>query len=63
MIFSPYPIETAKLKINDGDWQKLISAEPPLYTVQWDPLKYIEGLHKMVIFAKVCINKSMLACN
>ncbi|GFT54032.1 transmembrane protein 62 [Trichonephila clavipes] len=52
LIFSPHPIELAKVKIDDGAWSALKLAEPPLYVSPWEPLKYMEGLHEMTIYAK-----------
>ncbi|GFR04818.1 transmembrane protein 62 [Trichonephila clavata] len=52
LIFSPHPIQLAKVKIDDGAWSELKLAEPPLYVSPWEPLKYMEGLHEMTIYAK-----------
>ncbi|KFM76795.1 Transmembrane protein 62, partial [Stegodyphus mimosarum] len=52
LIFSPHGIEIAKVKIDDGSWSELKSIDPPLFVAKWEPLKYMEGLHKMTLYAK-----------
>ncbi|GFT55733.1 transmembrane protein 62 [Nephila pilipes] len=52
LIFSPHSIALAKVKIDDGAWSELKLAETPLYVSPWEPLKYMEGLHEMTIYAK-----------
>ncbi|XP_055937862.1 transmembrane protein 62-like [Argiope bruennichi] len=52
LIFSPYPIALAKVKINDDAWIELKLSEAPLYVAKWEPLKYMEGLYTMTVYAK-----------
>ncbi|GIY01062.1 transmembrane protein 62 [Caerostris darwini] len=52
LIFSPHPIISAKVKINNGNWSELKLSESPLYVAPWEPLKYMEGIHTITVYAK-----------
>lgn len=52
LIFSPYAVDDAKFKVDNGEWQKLEHIEGPLYVSAWNPSSFLNGLHRMVVYVK-----------
>lgn len=54
MVFSPSPIQSVMVKVDDGNWYPAKNIEGgPLFVLEWNPVQYLEGIHEMTVFNKV----------
>lgn len=60
LVFSLAAIDFVKVKIDDGDWINCEQKELPLFVAKWNPLQYLDGLHKIQVnlipIKTVCYN-------
>lgn len=61
-IFSPLPINSCEVKLDEGSWQpcKRSGQKHPLYTAPWQPELYSKGLHVLQVRARDSSGSEML---
>ncbi|XP_054715179.1 transmembrane protein 62-like [Uloborus diversus] len=52
LVFSPHLIVSVKFQLDGGQWTNMNSSDSPLYTAQWEPMFYEDGLHSIAIHAR-----------
>ncbi|XP_070577648.1 transmembrane protein 62-like [Ptychodera flava] len=56
LVFSPEPITSVAIEINDEHLGQAQHVEGPLYVLSWEPTQYSVGLHKISVTAKDSAN-------
>ncbi|KAF7266802.1 hypothetical protein GWI33_019908 [Rhynchophorus ferrugineus] len=52
LAFSLSRIKVVRIRINNEPWTDLKHIKGPLYVVNWDPQRYLHGLHNIEVYAK-----------
>ncbi|CAO1412640.1 unnamed protein product [Diamesa hyperborea] len=50
LAFSPDTITECRIRINEGSWQKCEKKTESFFVLQWNPVEYKKGKHKMELF-------------
>lgn len=49
LVFSPSPLETVRIKLDNDDWVECHGIEGPLYVAGWNSQKYALGVHQIYV--------------
>jgi len=49
LVFSPTPLGSVRLRIDDENWVQCVHIKGPLYVSAWNPKKYVVGLHNIQV--------------
>ena len=60
LVFAQKAVSTVKVQVDNVYLGEAQHSSGPLYVLEWEPFRYLGGLHNIMVQAVVCISTTFL---